>query len=198
MKQPILTLTRSPASQSGAALLVSLVILLVLTLLALSSMQGTTTQEKMVSSQRDAQIALEGAEAALVAAEAELRGGTVPTFLASNGLYDETTLPPDAVLDPQTWLAPSGGGHGNGTRAAPMPKDDSGQDLLAEAPRYFIKATPATGSAPTAGFGLGAGGVGDGVQVSDSNGKVYRVVAFSSGASGQAARAVEAYVIRAQ
>lgn len=198
MKQPIFTLTRSPASQSGAALLVSLVILLVLTLLALSSMQGTTTQEKMVSSQRDAQIALEGAEAALLAAEAELRGGTVPTFQASNGLYDETTPPPDAVLDPQTWLAPSGGGHGNGTRAAPMPKDDSGQDLLAEAPRYFIKATPATGSAPSAGFGLGAGGVGDGVQVSGSNGKVYRVVAFSSGASGQAARAVEAYVIRAQ
>src|SRR5690554_5700499 len=198
MKRPMQTLSGSPGAQSGAALLVSLVILLVLTVLALSSMQGTTTQEKMVSSQRDAQIALEGAEAALVAAETELSGGTVPTFQASNGLYDETILPPSAVLDPQTWVAPPGGGHGNGTRAAPMPQDNSGQPLLAEAPRYFIKATPATGSAPSACFGLGAGGVGYGVQVSDSNGKVYRVVAFSSGASGQAARAVEAYIIRAQ
>lgn len=198
MKRSTQALSQSPEAQSGAALLVSLVILLVLTVLALSSMQGTSTQEKMVSSQRDAQIALEGAEAALLAAENELSGGTIPTFQATQGLYDETTTPPDAVLDPQTWVAPSGGGNGNGTRVAPMPQDDSGQPLLAVAPRYFIKATPATGSAPSSGFGLGAGGVGDGVQVSGSNGKVYRVVAFSSGASGQAARAVEAYIIRAQ
>ncbi|WP_298453534.1 PilX N-terminal domain-containing pilus assembly protein [uncultured Marinobacter sp.] len=198
MKQPSHMLASSPVHQSGAALLISLVILLVLTTLALSSMQGTSTQEKMVSSQRDAQVALDGAEAALLAAEAELRGGTLPTFDTSEGLYDETDTQPAAVLAPGTWAAPTGGGHGNGTRQAPMPEDSSGDDLLAEAPRYFIKATPATGSASSSGFGLGAGRVGDGVASSSSSGKVYRVVAFSSGASGQAARAVEAYVIRAQ
>lgn len=187
----------SPARQQGAALLVSLVILLVLTVLALSSMQGTSTQERMVSSQRDAQIALEGAEAALLAAEVELSGGTIPTFSASEGLYDETTDAPTDLMNPQTWAAPTGGGNGNGTREAPMPQVD-GVDMLAEPPRYFIKETPATGASANSGFGLGTGGVADGVQQSGANGRVFRVVAYSSGASGEAGRAVEAYVIRAQ
>ncbi|MGC8121934.1 PilX N-terminal domain-containing pilus assembly protein [Marinobacter sp. VGCF2001] len=186
-----------PKRQQGAALLVSLVILLVLTVLALSSMQGTSTQERMVSAQRDAQIALEGAEAALLAAEAELSGGTLPTFNANEGLYDDATAAPTDLLNPQTWETPSGGGHGNGTREAPMPQVD-GDNMLAERPRYLIKETPATGSATNSGFGLGIGGVADGVQQSTSNGRVFRVVAYSSGASGEAGRAVEAYVIRAQ
>jgi len=188
---------RFPRQQRGAALLVSLVILLVLTVLALSSMQGTSTQERMVSAQRDAQIALEGAEAALLAAEAELSGGTIPTFSASEGLYDETTAAPTDLLNPQTWAAPSGGGNGNGTRQAPMPQVDD-VNMLAEPPRYFIKETPATGSTTNSGFGLGTGGVADGVQQPTSSGRVFRVVAYSSGASGEAGRAVEAYVIRNQ
>lgn len=159
------SIKKFPHGQQGAALLVSLVILLVLTVLALSSMQGTSTQERMVSAQRDAQIALEGAEAALLAAEAELSGGTLPTFAASAGLYDETTAAPTDLLNPQTWEAPSGGGNGNGTREAPMPQVD-GVDLLADPPRYFIKETPATGSTTSSGFGLGTGGVADGVQQS--------------------------------
>jgi len=183
--------------QQGAALLVSLVILLVLTVLALSSMQGTSLQERMVSSQRDAQIALEGAEFALQEAETVLSGGTLPTFQPSNGFYDEDDPAPVAVLDHATWAAPSGGGHGNGTRQAPMPKDEDGNDLLAANPRYFIKATPATGAASSAGFGLGVGAAGDSMQQSGLSGTVYRVVAFSSGASGQAGRAIEAYVVRA-
>lgn len=196
----------TPSRQQGAALLVSLVILLVLTVLALSSMQGTTLQERMVSSQRDAQIALEGAEFALQAAEAELAGPTLPTFENSDGLYQEDDdLPTQlqtlrGILDPASWQAPSGGGSGNGTRVAPMPReeiDGTEVDLLAEPPRYFIKATPGVGSASSSGFGLGVGGAGDSVQQSGLSGTVYRVVAFSSGASGQAVRAIEAYVVRA-
>jgi len=196
-----------PAHQQGAALLVSLVILLVLTVLALSSMQGTTLQERMVSSQRDAQIALEGAEFALQAAEAELAGPTLPTFVNEQGLYQEDEDLPLAlqtlagILDPASWQASAGGGHGNGTRAAPMPREEvNGEqvDLLAERPRYFIKATPGVGAASSSGFGLGIGGAGDSVQQSGLSGTVYRVVAFSSGASGQAVRAIEAYVVRAE
>ena len=196
----------TPLRQQGAALLVSLVILLVLTVLALSSMQGTTLQERMVSSQRDAQIALEGAEFALQAAEAELAGPTLPTFENSKGLYQEDDDLPVAlqtlagILDPASWQAPAGGGHGNNTRAAPMPREEIDgveMDLLAEPPRYFIKATPGVGSASSSGFGLGVGGAGDSVQQSGLSGTVYRVVAFSSGASGEAVRAIEAYVVRA-
>lgn len=190
------TQRQPPASlvqQKGAALLVSLVILLVLTVLALSSMQGTSLQEKMVSSQRDAQMALKGAEAALDAAEGELSGGTLPTWDKDKGFYSETEAVPTNVLDPNTWA-------GTGTHEVKLKKGDKDKRLesLAQVPRYFIKATEATGSAPSGGFGVGTGGVGDGVQQSGLNGKVYRVVAFSSGASGQAARAVEAYIIRNQ
>ncbi|WP_273131685.1 pilus assembly PilX family protein [Marinobacter vinifirmus] len=200
----------TPLRQQGAALLVSLVILLVLTVLALSSMQGTTLQERMVSSQRDAQIALEGAEFALQAAEAELAGPTLPTFDNSKGLYEEgEDLPAGfqtlgGILDPENWRAPresaSSIGHGGGSREAPMPTEEiDGQvvDLLAHNPRYFIKATPGVGSASSSGFGLGIGGAGDSVQQSGLSGTVYRVVAFSSGASGQAVRVIEAYVVRA-
>src|SRR5690606_35890413 len=56
-------------TQRGAALFVSLMLLLVLTILAISSMQGTVLQEQMVSAQRDGQIAFEGAEHAMREAE---------------------------------------------------------------------------------------------------------------------------------
>lgn len=195
----------TPLRQQGAALLVSLVILLVLTVLALSSMQGTTLQERMVSSQRDAQIALEGAEFALQAAEAELAGPTLPTFENSKGLYQEDDDLPaklqtlQGILDPESWKSSESGGSGNGTREIDDKSlCDGGADALwAECPRYFIKATPGVGSASSSGFGLGIGGAGDSVQQSGLSGTVYRVVAFSSGASGQAVRAIEAYVVRA-
>jgi type IV pilus assembly protein PilX len=98
-------------------------------------------------------------------------------------------------------MASESGGSGNGTREI---DDDDGlcddlddDDLWEECPRYFIKATPGVGSASSSGFGLGIGGAGDSVQQSGLSGTVYRVVAFSSGASGQAVRAIEAYVVRA-
>jgi type IV pilus assembly protein PilX len=55
--------------QSGAALVVSLLILLVMTLIGVSSMQTTTMEEKMASNTRERQQAFEAAEAALRAAE---------------------------------------------------------------------------------------------------------------------------------
>lgn len=196
-----------PLRQQGAALLISLVILLVLTVLALSSMQGTTLQERMVSAQRDAQIALELAELAIQEAEVELAGPTLPTFENDDGLYQEDDDLPvkfqtlNGILAPASWNAPNGGKSGNGSAALPeaLRKElCEGTDApFAECPRYFIKATPGVGSASSSGFGLGIGGAGDSVQQSGLSGKVYRVVAFSSGASGQAVRAIEAYVVRA-
>src|SRR5690606_41680454 len=82
-------MTRFPRAQQGAALFVSLILLLVLTITAVSSMQGTLLQAKMVSSQRDGQIAFEGAEHALREAEALLREATRPDFDNTDALYDE-------------------------------------------------------------------------------------------------------------
>lgn len=55
--------------QRGAALVVSLLLLLVMTLLALGASHSTQLQERMAGNQRDVEVALQGAEAGLRAAE---------------------------------------------------------------------------------------------------------------------------------
>ena len=59
--------------QSGVVLVVSIILLLVLTLIGLSSMRGTTLEERMAGNWRDANYALQSAEAALRGAETFLR-----------------------------------------------------------------------------------------------------------------------------
>jgi type IV pilus assembly protein PilX len=59
----------SPRQQGGAVLVVSLLILLVITILALGASQSTRLQARMVSSQRDYDLALQSAEAGLRAGE---------------------------------------------------------------------------------------------------------------------------------
>lgn len=58
--------------ERGAALVVSLVILSVVTLLGVSSMQSSNTELKMAASQRDRGVAFEAAEAALAIIEENL------------------------------------------------------------------------------------------------------------------------------
>jgi len=59
-------------TQRGAALLISLILLLVLTFLGISSMQTTTLEERMTANQKDYYLAFEAAEYALTVAESEL------------------------------------------------------------------------------------------------------------------------------
>lgn len=58
-----------PGRQRGAALVISLLLLLVMTLLGLGASQSTRLQERMAGNQRDQELALQGAEAALRDAE---------------------------------------------------------------------------------------------------------------------------------
>lgn len=51
--------------QQGAALLVSMLMLLIITVLALNSMRGSILQEQMTANQYDYQLAFQAAEAAL-------------------------------------------------------------------------------------------------------------------------------------
>ncbi|RBW48201.1 PilX N-terminal domain-containing pilus assembly protein [Marinobacter sp. F3R11] len=77
--------------QKGAALLLSLVILLVLTLLAVSGMQGSIMQERMSTAQRDGMLALEIAETAMREAEATLDGlSDLDDFGSVTGFHDGT------------------------------------------------------------------------------------------------------------
>ena len=56
---------RAMNNQGGAALIVSLIFLLLMTLIGVTSMQSTTLQERMAGNTRDRNLALQAAEAAL-------------------------------------------------------------------------------------------------------------------------------------
>lgn len=80
---------RSPLKQGqrGAALIVGLIMLLLLTLIGVAGMRDTLLQEKMAANMRDRDVALQAAETALRAAELQLSTGE-PVFTNSNGLYN--------------------------------------------------------------------------------------------------------------
>ncbi|MES1191010.1 MAG: PilX N-terminal domain-containing pilus assembly protein [Steroidobacter sp.] len=60
--------------QSGAALIVSLIFLLIMTILALSMSQTTTLEERMAGNARDANLAFQGAESGLKSAVTYMNG----------------------------------------------------------------------------------------------------------------------------
>lgn len=66
----------APARQRGVALIVSLILLIVVTLIGLAAVQGTTLQVRMTSNFYDRSVAFQGAEAGLVAGAAALTAGT--------------------------------------------------------------------------------------------------------------------------
>jgi len=91
--------------QQGAALIVSLIMLLIMTLLGISSMNSTTMEEKMSGNTRDRMLAFQAAEAALKDAEDYVLNSVVATsaFNASGtgGLYS-AGVKPDVRAD-ATW-----------------------------------------------------------------------------------------------
>lgn len=72
--------------QTGAALVVALVFLLVMTVLGVTSMSTTTLQERMAGNFRDNHLAFQAAEAALREGEALLQQASLPPFDGTAGL----------------------------------------------------------------------------------------------------------------
>lgn len=173
-----LTAIARQARQGGAALLTSLLILLVLSLLAVASMQNVSMQERMVSANRDAQIALEGAEQAAREAEELLENNvvTLGNFGVQTGLYNKAEAP--SQFDSATW---SDGGPS-------IQASDDGD--LAEAPRFFIEHIgQVTNQDPVNDLAIGNYGGAS----SSSPPEGFRIVAWSSGRSGNTSRVIEVY-----
>ena len=89
MRQPLTGLQRQ---QRGAALLVTLVMLLVMTVLGTHSMQGSTMQQNMATKMEDRNRAFQSAERALREAESHIQSLLDSTtgldrFGVTNGLY---------------------------------------------------------------------------------------------------------------
>lgn len=86
-------MTTMGAAQRGAALTVSLIFLLVLTIIGITSLRNTALEERMAGNLRDRQIAFEAAEAAIRGAETYIDDNviTLAGFDTSgdDGLYAE-------------------------------------------------------------------------------------------------------------
>ncbi|WP_166266460.1 pilus assembly PilX family protein [Marinobacter caseinilyticus] len=168
--------------QTGAALLTSLLILLVLSLLAIASMQRVSLQERMVSAIRDGQIALEAAEYAAREAERVLENNTVTlgNFGVLSGLYNQATAP--NIYAATTWASGSGS---PSVAATGFPTTE-----LAEVPRYLIEHVGQVTNQEQIND-LAVGNYGGAGSAAPPEG--FRIVAWSSGRTGQSRRIIEVY-----
>jgi len=117
--------------QRGAVLVVSLMILLMMTLIGLSAMQGSTLQEKMTGNLRDSSVAFNTAESALRDGEAFIEGvAALSAFDGTNGLYGEY----DGDIMPDPYAAATWSSNSTSIEGNPV----SGVSVT---PRFFIRYT---------------------------------------------------------
>lgn len=104
------------STQQGSALIVSLVMLLLISLIGVGSMQGTILQERMASNLHDRNIAFQASERALRVGESWL----VDSYLDA--------ITNDRLDDPKTWA-------GGGLDAVTVV---TGDDQLSADPEYHV------------------------------------------------------------
>ncbi len=159
--------------ERGAVLVVSLIMLLIVTMIAVSSMQGTIMEEKMAGNIRDRNLAFQTAESSLREAETYVEGlASMGSFTGSGGLYGLTDSEP-YYANSATW-------------------SDTLNHVVAsephssyEAPRYFIKNyTIVKGTAGA----MNMSGYGDNKGTGDIT--IFKMTARSTGASAESAEVI--------
>lgn len=168
-------------TQSGAALIISLLILLVMTIIGVTAMQTNILEEKMAGNDRDRSLSLQAAEAALRAGE-----DTIEAIVSLAAAFDGTTAglyPEDSIVDvfaDATWTA--GNSIEYGTPIA----------NVSTRPRYIIELIGKIGSA-TDDVNVG-GGYGE----TSGQGTLYSflITARGSGSSDSAVTLLQSYYAR--
>ncbi|MCX2802606.1 PilX N-terminal domain-containing pilus assembly protein [Microbulbifer thermotolerans] len=94
---------KSISRQSGAVLIVSLIILLVLTLIGVSGARGVLMNERMTFASRDAKIALEVAETMARKGEAYIDSLTDTSSFGTTGWLRTAGDGPDDLFAADTW-----------------------------------------------------------------------------------------------
>lgn len=117
------------SNQRGAALIVALIFLLVLTLLGVGAMRSTNLQERMAGNLRDSNLAFQAAESALRDGEQLLQQATIPVFGGTGGLLQRQ----DAAGEAAFWKTYDWAGN---SRTAPAVAG------VAAAPQYVIEELP--------------------------------------------------------
>ena len=159
--------------QQGAVLIVSLVILLVITMLAIGSMQNTMLEEKMAGNSSDRNLAFQSTESAVREAEVFIEGiVSLGDFDGSAGLHGRTDGEP-SFYDINTW-------------SDAAYHVEAGTDFGSyDKPRYYIKHF--TTVAGTEGS-LNMSGYGDNKGTGDVT--VFRITARGTGASADSAEVI--------
>lgn len=150
--------TPAKSRQQGAALLVALVILLIMTLLGVTTLQTTSLDEKMAGNSWDQNSAFQAAEAALRDAENQLAsivntsnytatGGT-----SSNGLYALGGSPTNPFAS-ANWTGTNSLAYGSSTGKTALPN-------VGAQPRYYIEARGTIGETNISGIMAAGSGYG--------------------------------------
>ena len=181
--------TPTPSRQRGAALIVSLVLLVILTLMGIATIRTSTMQERMAGNERDRNLAFQAAEAALREGERLLQNAVVPSFPdTANGLYlpaDDAELPVRIDLDRDgTDDILAGDWHSHWTSSGRTYPGSLPE--LSTAPRYVLEVLPSV-AAP--GVSLLAG-----KPLPDQ--ELYRVTARGTGGSTSAVVVLQSIYLR--
>ena len=97
-----------PARQRGAALVVGLIFLAMLSLMGVAAYMVANQEERMSGNTRDRIRAFEAAEASLRDCEALLGGfGTLPNFNGANGMYEAPAFGDPQIYETIDWKAGS-------------------------------------------------------------------------------------------
>ena len=125
-----ITTPRNLTSERGAALIVALVMLLVMTVLGVTAARNTNLQERMAGNLRDNNLAFQSAERALREGEAFLQNASLPPFTGASGLLTMQDGAGQASFwsDDAWWVA-------NGRTA-------NGMEGVSRAPLYVIEELP--------------------------------------------------------
>ncbi|MCP4489103.1 MAG: hypothetical protein GY820_17590 [Gammaproteobacteria bacterium] len=160
--------------QQGAALIVSLIILIAMTLLGITSMRGTTTELAMAGNLRESSLAFQAAEAGLRSAEIIVADSISSSSIANQ--VDQDTAEPD-YFDASSWTG----------------ADDADIDLSSvgvTSPQYIIKYV-----GENSGDRLGLLNTGGGYNAAAETPPVaiYRVTARASGLTRTTFRTVQSH-----
>jgi type IV pilus assembly protein PilX len=165
-QQPIIPSLRQ---QQGAVLIVSMLLLLVITILALGASQSTRLQERMAGSQRNYDLAFQAAEAGLRAGERMIDDNsmTAPPLpcaevtapackVYERGYLAQSVSYEDQAFQPDEWWTTRGQAYS--TSATPLIGGNAGEGLAKADPQFYIEeledvpdslSTPPTGPPPS-------------------------------------------------
>lgn len=163
-------------NQRGAALLVSLVMLTAMTLIAVTSMKGASTELSMAGNLRESSLTFQAAEAGLRSGETAVENSTSSSNIVG-GIIAEAAADPD-YLNVASWTA-----------AQPAPIDLSSVGVNST-PQYLVKFVGKNAADQLAQINTGAG---YGASPKGKIISIFRITARASGQTGNTFRTLQSH-----